>query len=182
MATKPAAPTTPAPNPGKPADPAAAEAPPPKGRGKKILIGLLAVTLLAGIGVGGWFYWQHSNSAEAKAAKAAATPPAPMIYYAMDPPFVANFGPGASARFLQIDLRVASRSPETIALMQANEPLLRNDLLLLFGAQDATALADRAGKDKLRTESLATVRRIVKSLGGKPESVDSVLFASFVMQ
>ena len=133
------------------------------------------MTLLAGIGVGGWFYWQHSNSAEAKAAKAAATPPAPMIYYAMDPPFVANFGPGASARFLQIDLRVASRSPETIALMQANEPLL-------FGAQDATALADRAGKDKLRAESLATVRRIVKSLGGKPESVDSVLFASFVMQ
>ena len=105
-----------------------------------------------------------------------------MIYYAMDPPFVANFGPGASARFLQIDLRVASRSPETIALMQANEPLLRNDLLLLFGAQDAAALADRAGKDKLRAESLATVRRIVKSLGGKPESVDSVLFASFVMQ
>ena len=182
MATKPAAPTTPAPSPGRPADRAAAEAPPPKGRGKKILIGLLVVMLLAGAGVGGWFYWQHSNSAEAKAAKAPATSPAPMIYYAMVPPFIANFGPGASARFLQIDLRIASRSQETIDLMRANEPLLRNDLLLLFGAQDASALADRNGKDKLRAEALGTVRRIVKSLGGKPESVDSVLFASFVMQ
>jgi flagellar FliL protein len=66
--------------------------------------------------------------------------------------------------------------------MKANEPMLRNDLLLLFGAQDATALADRKGKDRLRAESLATVRRIVKSLGGKAEAVDSVLFASFVMQ
>lgn len=182
MATKPAAPTTAAPNPGKPAEPAAAEAPPPKGRAKKLLLGLLGVILLAGVGVGGWLYWEHQHSPEALAAKAAAAPPAPMIYYPMDPPFVANFGPGASARFLQIDLRIASRSQETIDLMRVNEPLLRNDLLLLFGAQDAGALADRNGKDKLRAEALGTVRRIVKSLGGKPESVESVLFASFVMQ
>ena len=182
MATKPAAPTPGAPNPGKPADPAADDAPAAKPRGKKILVGLLAVTLLAGLGVGGWFYWQQQNSAEAKAAKAAAAPPPPMIYHAMDPPFVANFGPGSSARFLQVDLRVASRSQETIDLMRANEPLLRNDLLLLFGAQDSDALATREGKDKLRAEGLGTVRRIVKSLGGKPESVDSVLFASIVMQ
>lgn len=177
MATKPAAPT-----PAKPADPAADEAPAPKRRGKKILFVLLGVILLAGLGVGGWLFWQQRNTPAAQAAKAAATPPLPMIYLPMDPPFVANFGPGSSARFLQIDLRIASRSQETIDLMKANEPLLRNDLLLLFGAQDATALADRKGKDKLRAESLATVRRIVKSLGGKPESVDSVLFASFVMQ
>jgi flagellar FliL protein len=182
MATKPAAPTPAAPNPGKPADPASAEAPAPKSRVKKILVGLLGLILLAGLGVGGWFYWQQQHSPEAQAAKAAAAPPAPMIYLPMDPPFVANFGPGSSARFLQIDLRVASRSQETIYLMRTNEPLLRNDLLLLFGAQDAAALATREGKDKLRAEALGTVRRLVKSLGGKPESVDSVLFASFVMQ
>ena len=181
MATKPAAPTPAAPNPGKPADPAAADAPPPKSRGKKILFGLLGLTLLAGLGTGGWFYWQQ-HSAKAPAEKAAAAPPAPMIYLPMDPPFVANFGPGSSARFLQIDLRIASRSQETIDLMRANEPMLRHDLLLLFGAQDDAALGTREGKDKLRAESLGTVRRLVKSLGGKPESVDSVLFASFVMQ
>jgi flagellar FliL protein len=182
MASKPPTPTPAAPNPGRPGDPAAAEAPAPKSRGKKILFVLLGLILLGGLGGGGWFFWQQQHSPAAKAAKAAAAPPAPMIYLPMDPPFVANFGPGASARFLQIDLRIASRSQETIDLMKANEPMLRNDLLLLFGAQDATALADRKGKDRLRAESLATVRRIVKSLGGKAEAVDSVLFASFVMQ
>ena len=182
MATKPAAPTPAAPNPGKPPDRAVTDSSAPKSRGRKVLAGLLGIVLLGGLGFGGWLYWKEQHSPEARTAKSSTEPPAPMIYHSMGPPFIANFGPNASARFLQIDLRVASRSQETVDLMQANEPLLRNDLLLLFGAQDATGLATREGKEKLRAESLATVRRIVKSLGGKPETVDSVLFASFVMQ
>jgi flagellar FliL protein len=178
MATKPAAATT-APPAASDAAGADAEAP-PKSRKKLFLIigGALA---LIGLGVGGWFFWQHR---QAEAAKAAATPPPPppLIYLPLDPPFIANFEDGQSARFLQVDVRVSSRVPETIELLRTNEPLLRNDLLMLYGAQDASALATREGKDRLRADSLAAVRRIVKSLGGKPESVEAVLFASFVMQ
>jgi flagellar FliL protein len=101
---------------------------------------------------------------------------------ALEPPFVANFEEGQAARFLQIDVRVASRSVETIDLIRANEPLVRNDLLMLYGAQDAAALGSREGKEKLRAESLETIRRIVKDLQGDPKAVESVLFASFVMQ
>ena len=148
-------------------------------RKKTLLIGG-AVLLLAGAGVGGWFYWQQADADAAKAAAVAAPPP--LLYIALDPPFVANFEDGQSARFLQVDVHISSRLPETIELIGANTPLLRNDLLLLYGAQDAAELGTRAGKDRLRAESLATVRRIVKSLGGKPDSVEAVLFASFVMQ
>lgn len=143
-----------------------------------VLLVLLLLTLVGG-GIGGWLYWQRSH---AVAAKAAPPPPLSLLYLPIDPPFVANFQCGQGARFLQIDVRVASRSAETTELMKANEPLLRNDLLMLYGQQDATALGTREGKDRLRAESLATVRRIVKSPGGKPKSVHSVLFASFVMQ
>lgn len=152
----------------------------PKPRKKLFLIAGAAVALI-GIGAGGWFFWQHK---QAEAAKTAAAPPPqlPLIYLALDPPFVANFEDGQAARFLQVDVRVSSRDAETIALIRDNAPLLRNDLLMLYGAQDATELGTRDGKDRLRAESLATVRRIVKSLGGKPETVEAVLFASFVMQ
>ena len=149
----------------------------PKSRKKLLLIVGAAVAL---VGVGGWFFWQHRQAEAAKTA--APPPPLPLIYLALDPPFVANFEDGQAARFLQVDVRVSSRDAETIALIRDNAPLLRNDLLMLYGAQDATELGTRAGKDVLRAESLATVRRIVKSLGGKPESVEAVLFASFVMQ
>jgi flagellar FliL protein len=149
----------------------------PKSRRKMLLIVGAAVSLV-GAGTGGWFLWRE-QAAETK--KTVPSPP-PLIYLALDPPFVANFEEGQAARFLQVDVRVSSRDAETIALIRDNAPLLRNDLLMLYGAQDATELGTRAGKDVLRSESLATVRRIVKSLGGKPDSVEAVLFASFVMQ
>ncbi len=180
MATKPA-PAAAAPAAAGPvadADAADADAA-PKSR-KKLLAIVGGTLLLVGLGVGGWLFWQH-KIAEA-ATPAAAPPPMPLIYLALDPPFIANFEDGQAARFLQVDVRVSSRAPETIDLIRNNEPLLRNDLLMLFGTQSASELGSRAGKDRLRAESLATVRRIVKSLGGKPESVDAVLFASFVMQ
>jgi flagellar protein FliL len=85
-------------------------------------------------------------------------------------------------RFLQIEVRLSSRELETVELMKANEPVIRNDLLMLFGAQDAAQLATREGKEKLRAESLALVRKIVKAEQGKPDTVDNVFFTSFVMQ
>jgi flagellar FliL protein len=175
MATKPAATA----NPAAAAPAVGDEGAPPTSR-KKLLLIVLGVLLLVGAGVGGWLFWQHRQAEAVKTA--AAAPPPPLIYLALDPPFVANFEDGQAARFLQVDLRISSRSQETIDLIRGNDPLLRNDLLMLFSAQDAAELGSRAGKDRLRAEALATVRRIVKDLRGDPKSVESVLFASFVMQ
>jgi flagellar FliL protein len=66
--------------------------------------------------------------------------------------------------------------------MKNIQPVIRNDLLMLFGTQDAAQLATREGKEKLRDESLALVRKIVKAENGKPDTVDNVFFTSFVMQ
>jgi len=153
---------------------------PKKGKGKLILIIALAVVLVGG-GVGGFFFWKSRQAVHAK-EEPKEKPMAPLQFAALDPPFVVNFQGTQSERFLQIEVRIASRELETIELLKANEPVLRNDLLMLFGAQDATALANREGKEKLRADALTQVRRIVKESGGKPESVDTVLFTSFVMQ
>jgi flagellar FliL protein len=170
MATKPPA--------ANPAGSAATDEAPPKSR-KKLVLGLLSVLILAGGGAAGWHFWQAGQAASVNKAP---PPPLPLIYLPLNPPFIANFEEGQAARFLQVDVRLASRSPETVELLRANEPLLRNDLLLLYGAQDAAALGTREGKERLRAESLETVRRIVKDLQRDPKTVESVLFASFVMQ
>jgi len=93
-----------------------------------------------------------------------------------------NFQGVQAVRFLQIDVRLGSRDTATIDLLKANDPVVRNDLVLLFGSQDPAVLATREGKEKLRADALAQVRRIVKSAGGRPESLDAVFFTSFVMQ
>ena len=173
MATKPAAAAPPT------GSAAVTDETAPKSR-KKLLLTIFALVVLVAGAAGGWYFWQASK---AEAALAKKTPPqTPLLFLALEPPFVANFAEGQAARFLQIDVRVASRSVETIDLIRANEPLVRNDLLMLYGAQDAAALGSREGKEKLRAESLETIRRIVKELQGDPKTVESVLFASFVMQ
>jgi flagellar FliL protein len=156
-----------------------AVAKPSSGKGKLLLVAGLAV-VLAGAG-GGFWLWQSRN-ASAEPEQAAQEPLAPLQFHAVDPAFVVNFQSPGGARFLQVEVRVGSRDGETIALLKANDPVIRNDLLLLFGAQDQAALATREGKEKLRADTLQAVRRIIKAEGGKPETAEAVFFTSFVMQ
>jgi flagellar FliL protein len=157
----------------------ATTAAPSKSKGKLLLIAGVAI-VLAGA-AGGFWYWQ-SRHAGATHAKVEQKPLAPLQFHAVDPAFVVNFQSPGPARFLQVEVRIGSRESETIELLKANDPVIRNDLLLLFGAQEQAALATREGKEKLRADTLEAIRRIVKAAGGKPQNAEAVFFTSFVMQ
>ena len=156
----------------------AAEA--PKGKGKTLIIVLvLAIVLLAGGGVGAYFaFAPHGKKSEA-ARKEPALPP---LYMALDPPFVVNFEAEQQVRFLQVTVQLMSRDPATIEMLKANDPVVRNDLLLLYAGQKYTVISTREGKEALRQQTLTAVRKIVGGAGGKPEKVEAVYFTSFVMQ
>ncbi len=149
------------------------------GKGKLLLVAVAAI-ILAGAG-GGFWYWQ-SRHAGAEPAEADAKPLAPLQFHAVDPAFVVNFQSPGPARFLQVEVRIGSRDAGTIELLKANDPVIRNDLLLLFGAQDQASLATREGKERLRADTLEAIRRIVKAAGGEPATAEAVFFTSFVMQ
>lgn len=150
-------------------------------KSKKTLIiaVLLAVLLLAGGGVGAWFAFAPQGKKHAAAKPA---PLAPPQYVALDPPFVVNFEADQQVRFLQVTAQLMSRDAATIELLKTNDPVVRNDLLLLFGGQKYSVISTREGKEALRTQTLAAVRKIVAAAGGKPEKVEAVYFTSFVMQ
>jgi flagellar FliL protein len=141
---------------------------------------ILSVVVLAAAGGGGFFFWKSSQKPATETEKAGAQKA--LLFYALDPPFVANFEGSQAFRFLQVSVRVATRSDETMALLKSQEPIVRNDLLMLFSQQDAEKLSLAAGKKALREEAIKTVRNSVKQAGGKPESVETVLFTSLVMQ
>jgi flagellar protein FliL len=151
------------------------------GKSKKtlIIVMLLAVLLLAGGGVGAWFAFAPQGK---KHAAAKQEPLAPPQYVALDPPFVVNFEADQQVRFLQVTAQLMSRDAATIELLKTNDPVVRNDLLLLFGGQKYSVVSTREGKEALRTQTLAAVRKIVAAAGGKPEKVEAVYFTSFVMQ
>lgn len=156
--------------------PAAAET-----KKKSLLIPIVgAVVVLGGAG-GGYFYWT-SQKATAVAPKVEAPVATQLLFHTLDPAFVANFEGVQAYRFLQVQVQIATRSKEVVDLLAANDPIIRNDLLMLFSAQSAEFLATKAGKDKLRADALELVRKAVKAVGGDPKAVESILFTSFVMQ
>jgi flagellar FliL protein len=138
------------------------------------------VVLLAG-GGGAW-YMLGGPAPDAKPDTASAPPMGPALYVALDPPFVTNFEAEQLVRFLQITAQVMTHDQATADILRASDPVIRNDLLLLFSNQKYAEIATREGKEKLRAEALAAVRKVVKASGGRPERVNAVFFTSFVMQ
>src|SRR5215831_1109264 len=109
-------------------------------------------------------------------------PKASAIYVTLEPPFVVNFAAGRPAKFLQISMEIMTRDPSTAQLLKENNPLVRNDLLMLFGSQDYDAVATSDGREALRLKALDAARGVVKKEAGKPTEVEAVYFTSLVMQ
>ncbi|HET9391464.1 MAG TPA: flagellar basal body-associated FliL family protein [Steroidobacteraceae bacterium] len=159
----------------------AAEDAPARKNSKWLIIGIVTAVVLIGGGTGAWFLWPHAD-AHAKKEVKAKEPPAPPLYVALDPPFVVNFEGDPLVRFLQVAVQVMTRDPPTVELLKANDPAVRNDLLLLLGNQKSSVLGTRDGKENLRAEALAAIRHVIEGAGGKPDKVEAIYFTSFVMQ
>ncbi len=154
----------------------------PRKSKKGLLIVIVSALVLAGGGAGVYFgFVRHTDSA---AKKAAAKPVAklPAQFVELNPPFVVNFEGGSSARFLQIAVQLMTRDPLMVEFLTRNTPIIRNDLLLLFGNKRVEEVSTHDGKEALRAAALDTVRKIITEEGGKPEGLEAVEFTSFVMQ
>lgn len=179
------------------ADPAATAAP---RRGSGVVAALakgLGLTVVVTVGT---FAGQFLNSlvgghggghdAAAPAAREAGTAPkeeakaeeakAPPLYQAFEP-LIVNFEEQGQLHFLQVTVEVMARDPKTIAAVQANTPVLRNDLLLLIGSRDMKQLLTREGKEELRTTALQEIQKTMKSLSAESR-VEDLYFTGFVMQ
>lgn len=160
-----------------------AESKPRKSR-KGLIIAIAGLLVLGGGGAGAYVTFAGKGGDEAGKGKKAAEPVAklPAQFVEMDPPFVVNFQPGSQARFLQVAVQLMTRDPELVHFVEHLKPIVRNDLLLLFGNKSVAEVATPEGKEALREATLAAVRRIIAAEGGKPDALEAVYFTSFVMQ
>ncbi|MGH8171374.1 MAG: flagellar basal body-associated FliL family protein [Steroidobacteraceae bacterium] len=151
-----------------------------------LLIIIGAVVLAAGLGAA--LFLTHAvgrPSAASKAASKAASahkPAGPRLYLALDPAFVVNFQADQLVRFLQVSVEVMSRDQKTLDLLKSNDPVLRNDLLILLGNQKYSVISTPAGKEQLRAQALTVIRKDLAQTGGDPNKLEAVYFTSFVMQ
>ncbi|MGC8518422.1 MAG: flagellar basal body-associated FliL family protein [Steroidobacteraceae bacterium] len=158
-----------------------AEAPEKKKRILPLWLTISLAGVLICVAAGGGFWLMHSRAAGKAKSPPVHHPSGPPHYLPLKP-FVVNFQGAQGARYLQVALQVMSRDPKTLTLIQQNDPVVRNNLLLLLGSQQAAVLATEAGKEQLRASVLAAIRKIVADAGGHPSRVAAIYFTSFVMQ
>jgi flagellar FliL protein len=160
-----------------------APASPPRKSRKGLIIIIASVLVLGGGGAGAWFALGGEEEApEETKKKAEPVARLPAQFVEMDPPFVVNFQPGSQSRFLQVSVQLMTREAEMVHFIEHLKPIVRNDLLLLFGNKAVAEVATPEGKEALRLATLAAVRKIIAAEGGKPEALEAVYFTSFVMQ
>ncbi len=69
-----------------------------------------------------------------------------------------------------------TRDVMTADLIKKNDPLIRNNLIMLFSSQRYEDISTREGKDKLRADALQVVADAVKAEGGASAESRAALF------
>ena len=159
----------------------AAAAPAKKRRAMPLWVTIALAVVVIGAAAAGAFVLMHGKATPATHGTVAKRPSGPPHFLALKP-FVVNFQAGQQVRYLQVDMQVMSHDPKTLKLIDQNDPIVRNNLLLLLGNQQAATLASEAGKQQLRAAVLAAIRKVVANAGGHPNRVAAIYFTSFVMQ
>jgi len=122
---------------------------------------------------------QASSDKEAEEGKEGAAPV--VSYVTLVPALVGNFGEGPKLKFFKADLSLRVTGADVEAKVKHHEPLIRNQLVMLFSQQTEVAMAAPDSREKLRAEALKQVQDVLTQEEGKP-LVEDLLFNNLIIQ
>ena len=117
--------------------------------------------------------------ASAEEEEKAAVPP--VVYHNLVPALVGNFGSGPKLKFYKADVSLRVSGAEAEAKVVHHEPLIRNQLVMLFAQQTEEGLSAPDAKEKLRQEALQQVQQVLSQEEGQP-LVEDLLFNNLILQ
>jgi len=117
----------------------------------------------------------------------------PAIYFELEPDFIINFESNGKANFLSVQIQIMARENAPIQLLEAQMPVLRNNILLLLSAQKYDVIRTIEGKNKLRGNILKILNDIIheeNEIQKKKDSekfhkipnIEAIYFTGFIMQ
>ena len=149
---------------------------------KKIILLIVGALVLIGGAIGGTLMLVGGdNEAEPQEDIVEEVVKGDPVYVDLKPAFTVNLDPDDAVGFLQVSMQVLTFSADVAADMEKHKPLIRNNLVMLFGNQKSVDLRAPEGKEKLQKDALAVVQSIIDESGSGGE-VDNVFFTTFVMQ
>ncbi|MCP4875990.1 MAG: flagellar protein [Gammaproteobacteria bacterium] len=154
------------------------------GGGKiKLILIVVGALLLVGGSIGGTLLivGGGDDSAEVEVEEEAVTTRDDPSYVDLKPAFTVNLAPEDPVGFLQISMQVLTFNDDVAKDLEKHKPLIRNNLLVLFGNQKSAELRASEGKERLQKSALESVQAVINEHGSGGE-VNNVFFTDFVMQ
>lgn len=173
---------------------------------KLIIIIVLAVLLLGGVGAGVYFYFfkkpaevehtkgksgkekhevvaepKHEESHEASHESGHDEKAEPDVYYELPSALIVDFPVGSSVKVIKISVTILVKGEAAAAALKKNEPMVRNNLLMVISALGAEKAKTVEGKQALQASILSEVGKVLEKMAGKNTAKD-VYFTEFVMQ
>ena len=149
------------------------------GSKKKLIIIIVGALLLVGLSVGATVMLLGGNDTEVVEEEPAPVKGDPE--YIELKPFTVNLDPADPVGFLQVQIQVLTYFSEVSADLEKHKPLIRNNLMLLFGEQKSEDLRSPEGKAALQQKVHESIQKVINDYGSGGE-VDNVFFTNFVMQ
>ncbi len=155
---------------------------------KKLILIIVAVIVLIGATIGGTLIFVGGGvdsvaeaEAEAEAEEEEVVERGDPTYVDLKPAFTVNLDPEDKVGFLQVSIQVLTHDDVVATELDKHKPLIRNNLVVLFGQQKSIDLRAPEGKLKLQKSALETIQSVITQYGSGGE-VDNVFFTTFVMQ
>lgn len=144
-----------------------------KSRRGKLMMAIVAGVVMLGAGAGGtaWYFNQIHDSPAA---------PKPPVFVSLDP-FIVNLQSEYSDQHLQTSLTLKVLDDATVDLIKLHMPEVRNRILLVLSSKSAAQILTAEGKRKLAAELASEINQPFVE-AGSAQSVENVLFTSFVIQ
>jgi len=162
-------------------------------KSSKMMIIIIAVVVLLAGGGGAYYFMfmgddpttEEGEEVAKEEAVVAEDEPVDLdtepTYFAISKPFIVDFPKTTGIQLLQVSVAFLSKGADSVDVLRKNEPMIRNNLLMLIRGQNPSELKKISGKEALQAAMLEEVGKIMEKMGGK-NRMQAVFFTSFVMQ
>lgn len=103
-------------------------------------------------------------------------------YYSIEPDVITNYiKPGKKIGFIRITIELMVRSKGDYALLDMNDPLIRDRLITILGEQDEDAVKSVDQRDVIRQRCVEELNNLLFTETQKKPIID-ILFTKFLFQ
>lgn len=154
------------------------------GSKKKLIFMIIGALVLIGAAIGGTLFFvgggEKAEVAEGEEAEEQA--PKDYAYVKFAKPVVVNYqAEDGKTRFLKAEVTLMTEDKSRLEDIEKHLPKLQHTVNLVFSRQKFEDLNTSEGKEKMRTEALAELQKVLTEEMGE-KNVDDLFYTTFVTQ